>query len=99
MKGWQFLHQGRYHPSKLLLQSVVDGKVVALHKALPSMLCFKCVFLNSYNPEGPSVRAAHAGASCNGGCLPQEEETEPGLEEARAPCSWALGWAALLLSN
>ena len=67
MKGWQFWHQGRYHPSKLLLQSVVDGKVVALHKALPSMLCFKCVSLNSYNPEGPSVRAAHAGASCSGG--------------------------------
>ena len=61
VKGWQFWHGGKYRNSVLLLQSVVDGQVVPLHKAVLG-LCALSLLRLTLNSAGPPVREAHASA-------------------------------------
>ena len=90
VKGWQFWHGGKYRSSVLLLQSVVDGQVVPLHKAVLG-LCALSLLRLTLNSAGPPVREAHASARrASGGsafagfalgrhssfvCMQEEEQT------------------------
>ena len=64
VKGWQFWHGGKYRNSVLLLQSVVDGQVVPLHKAVLRLCALSLLRLTLNSAGPPGTRSTCLGKTC-----------------------------------